>query len=167
MDPVAWKEKISTLFSRYKYVCIVVLIGLVLMSIPSQDEPAPQALSETAQVETQDMTAQLEAILSMIEGVGKVQVLLTVSEGEQIQYVYDEDRDQEADSSSVRRDTVIISDSERSDQGLVQQVIPPVYLGAIIVCEGGDIPSVQLDVVTAVSNATGLSADRITVLKMK
>lgn len=167
MDPVTWKEKLSDLISRYKYVCIVVLAGLVLMSIPSQETAEPQPQSNDTLQETDDMSAQLEEILSMIDGVGKVQVLLTVSEGEQIQYVYDEDRNQGSDSSSVRRDAVIISDSERSDQGLIQQIIPPVYLGAIVVCEGGNIPSVQLDVITAVSNATGLSTDRITVLKMK
>jgi len=167
MDPVTWKDKLSTFFSRYKYVCIVVLVGLVLMSFPGQKNTTPQAIPEVSQTETIDLSSQLEAILSMINGVGKIRVLLTVSEGEQVQYVYDEDRNQGAESSSVRRDTVIISDADRSDQGLVQQVIPPVYLGAIVVCEGGDIPSVQLDIVTAVSNATGLSADRITVLKMK
>ncbi len=167
MDSVNWKDKISVLFSRYKYVCIVVLVGLVLMSFPELDsrETVPQQ-SEVPQ-QTGDMASQLEDILSAIEGVGKVQVLLTVSEGEQVCYVYDEDRDQDSDSSSIRRDTVIVSDSDRTDQGLVEQVIPPVYLGAIIVCQGGDDPSVRLDVVTAVSNATGLSADRITVLKMK
>lgn len=167
MDPVNWKEKLSSFFSRYKYVCIVVLVGLVLMSLPGQEATVSQPIPEPAQETSYDISAQLKSILSMIDGVGKVDVLLTISEGEQIQYVYNEDRDQGADTSSLRRDTVIISDSQRSDQGLVQQVIPPVYLGAIVVCEGGDIPSVKLDVVTAVSNATGLSADRITVLKMK
>lgn len=167
MDPMIWKEKLSAFFSRYKYVCIVVLVGLVLMSLPGQEDEQTQTVSEHSVPEESTITAQLESILSMIEGVGKVQVLLTVSEGEQIQYVYDEDRDQGTDSSSVRRDTVIISDAERSDQGLIEQVIPPVYLGAVVVCEGGDIPSVQLNIVKAVSNATGLSADRITVLKMK
>lgn len=167
MDSVNWKGKLSDLFSRYKYVCLVVLVGLVLMAIPSQEASEPQPQASVIQENTNDISDRLEDILSMIDGVGRVKVLLTVSEGEQIQYVYDEDRDQDADSSSLRRDTVIISDSERSDQGLIQQVIPPIYLGAVIVCEGGDIPSVQLDVITAVSNATGLSTDKITVLKMK
>lgn len=167
MDPVIWKEKLSAFFSRYKYVCLVVVAGLILMSLPSQKDPQAQTVSEISVPEETTITSQLESILSMIEGVGKVRVLLTVSEGEQIQYVYDEDRNQGMDSSSVRRDTVIISDSDRSDQGLIEQVIPPVYLGAVVVCEGGGIPSVQLNIVKAVSNATGLSADRITVLKMK
>lgn len=167
MDSVNWKERLSTLLSRYKYVCIVVLAGLVLMSIPSREADETTAQPETVSQIPQDMSAQLEQILSVIDGVGKVRVLLTEAEGERTQYVYDEDRDQSGESSSLRRDTVIISDSERADRGLVEQVNPPIYLGAIIVCEGGDNPSVQLNVINAVSNATGLSTDRITVLKMK
>ena len=46
-------------------------------------------------------------------------------------------------------------------------VLSPTYLGAVIVCQGGDSPTVKLAIVEAVSNATGLSADKITVLKMK
>jgi len=41
------------------------------------------------------------------------------------------------------------------------------YRGAVVVCQGGDNASVRLAVVEAVSNATGLTSDRITVLKMK
>ena len=40
-------------------------------------------------------------------------------------------------------------------------------VGAIIVCQGGDSPTVRLNIVEAVSNVTGIGSDRITVLKMK
>jgi stage III sporulation protein AG len=64
-------------------------------------------------------------------------------------------------------DTVIITDSSRNESGLIRQVNPPVYLGAIVLCQGGDRPSVRLAIVDAVSKVTGLGADRISVLKMK
>ena len=50
---------------------------------------------------------------------------------------------------------------------MVRTIVPPVYLGAIIVCQGGDSPAVRLAVVEAVSNVTGIGSDRITVEKMK
>jgi hypothetical protein len=40
-------------------------------------------------------------------------------------------------------------------------------MGAVIVCQGADKPVVRLAIVEAVADATGLSTDTITVLKMK
>jgi stage III sporulation protein AG len=62
---------------------------------------------------------------------------------------------------------VIITDSDRAQQGLISQVLPPSYLGAVIVCQAGDQPEVKLAVVEAVCDAVGLTADKISVLKMK
>lgn len=41
----------------------------------------------------------------------------------------------------------------------------PRFVGALIVCEGGDRADVQLNVTQAVSALTGLSSDRITVVR--
>ena len=40
-------------------------------------------------------------------------------------------------------------------------------MGAIVVCQGGDNATVRLAIIEAVSNVTGLGADKISVLKMK
>jgi stage III sporulation protein AG len=79
--------------------------------------------------------------------------------------VYQTDSDSSGDSS--RLDTVIITDGDRAQNGLIQQVLPATYLGAIIVCEGGDRAEVRLAIAEAVSHFTGLGMDRISVLKMK
>ena len=95
-----------------------------------------------------------------------VQVLLTESAGEMT--VYQTDRDEGGGSDgALRADTVIITDSNRAQSGLVQQILPPKYQGAIIVCQGGDSPAVRLAIVEAVCKVTGLGADRVSVLKMK
>lgn len=41
----------------------------------------------------------------------------------------------------------------------------PRFVGALIVCEGGDCADVQLKVTQAVSALTGLSSERISVVK--
>ena len=93
----------------------------------------------------------------------RMQVLLTVAAGEQTIYHSDEN----STDTSVRLETVIITDSQRNQQALVQQVLPESYRGAIVVCQGADSPAVKLAIVEAVSRATGLGADSISVLKMK
>ncbi len=159
-------EKVKSLAVKNKYAILVVLIGAGLMLIPSS--PSKDALPpEQETVAQRNPQEELEDILYQIEGVGKVSVLLTVLEGEQTLYAYDEDDNDANGSTSTRRDAVLVTDSQRNQSGLVLQRIPPVYQGAVVVCQGGDDPRVRLAVVDAVSNATGLGADRITVLKMK
>lgn len=160
MDTTA--NRIKALIAQYKYVMIVIAAGLALMLLPTgKDTEHITTAAETKSSCT--MQESLEEILGRIQGVGKVKVLLTQAQGERTVYVYD----QSSSGDSVRSDAVIITDSERTQGGLIAQVIPPVYLGAIIVCEGGDMPTVQLAVVEAVCDATGLSADKISVWKMK
>lgn len=155
-------KQITRLAGKYKYVLILVLSGLALMLLPKSEAPEPAAVSAQI-IQEESLDNLLESILSKIQGVGKVQVLLTEAQGMRTVYVTDESTASDSSKSS----TVILTDQNRAQEGLVSQIIPPVYLGAVIVCQGGDIPSVKLSVVEAVSDATGLSADRITVLKMK
>ncbi len=143
---------------RYRFALLVVLLGVVLMLLPTgraePDEPA-----ETKPAEKATLTEELTAILGQIQGVGNVRVLLTEEVGVQTVYQTDEQGD--------RVETVIITGADRAQQGLVSQVIPCRYRGAVIVCSGGDDPVVQLRVMEAVSKVTGLRSDQISVQKMK
>ena len=164
MDWVTLRSRGKELVRRYRYVLLVVLAGLFLMALP--DGKNAKAAPEPAAAVTeprQDLQTDLEEILSQIQGAGRVRVLLTQREGEQTVYQTDED----STSSGVRSDTVLLSGADRSQTGLVRQINPPTYLGAVIVCQGADSASVRLAIVSAVGSVTGLSTDKITVLKMK
>ncbi len=164
MDWVTLRSRGKELVKKYRYVLLVVLAGLFLMVLP--DGKNAKAAPETATAETeprQDLQTELEEILSQIQGAGRVRVLLTQREGEWTVYQTDED----STSSGVRSDTVLLSGADRSQTGLVRQINPPTYLGAVIVCQGADSASVRLAIVAAVGSVTGLSTDKITVLKMK
>lgn len=167
MDWMSVTGKIRTLAGRYKYVLLILLAGILLMSLPeAREEPIkPDApLPETG---SRSKSEELEEILSQIDGVGKVRVMLTEAAGSETIYQTDEDRNQSSDAEDLRVETVIVSGSDRTEKGLVRTIVPPVYLGAIIVCQGGDSPVVRLSVIQAVSNVTGIGTDRITVVKMK
>ena len=159
MDWVTLRSRGKELVRKYRYVLLVVLAGLFLMALP--DGKNAKAAPEPAAAETeprQDLQTELEEILSQIQGAGRVRVLLTQREGERTVYQTDED----SASSGVRSDTVLLNGSDRSQTGLVRQVNPPTY-----VCQGADSASVRLAIVSAVGSVTGLSTDKITVLKMK
>lgn len=158
------RKQLINLVKEYKYVALILAIGILLMLLPEKQEMPDSAPVQSSE---ENLQTQLEEILSQIRGVGKVRVLLTVESGERTLYIRDEDRSESSENSQTRSQAVIITDSDRAQQGLISQVLPPSYLGAVIVCQGGDQPAVKLAVVEAVCDAVGLTADKISVLKMK
>jgi stage III sporulation protein AG len=160
MDMESGKEQIIRSVKKYQYVLWVVLLGIFLMLLPQkQESPGREIPAETEAALT--LEEELSAMLSKISGVGKAEVLLTELSGSST--IYQTDTTQNQGNS----DTVIVMDRNREEQGLVKQVLPPVYKGALVVCQGADSASVRLSVVDAVKSVTGLSSDCITVLKMK
>lgn len=166
MDWVAWKNTMVEFAKKYRYVLLVVLVGLVLLALPEETEPVAQPESVQAE-EKQNLQEDLATILSQIAGAGKVEVLLTQVTGEETIYQTDEDISTGESTSDVRSDTVLVTGADRSETGLVRQVNPPTYQGAIVLCQGADSAQVKLSIVEAVMSVTGLRSDCITVLKMK
>ena len=163
MDLGKYKGKIIALILKYKYVIIVLLIGLVLMLIPfgsESNDTVEETFTPQKEVSAEE---KLSLILSQVHGAGEVRVLLTVSQGEEIIY----QTDSEDTGETVRIETVVITGSDRTEYGLVRKTFSETYRGAIIVCQGADDPTVRLAIVDAVSKVTGLGADKISVMKMK
>ena len=168
MDFIKWKTRISETIGQYKYVWIVLLAGVMLMMIPDRkDEKQKYESGETVIATEYDMQDQMASILSHIAGAGRVEVMLTVAQGERIIYQTDSTYTQSETTTDTRTQTILITDGQRNETGLVHQKNPPVYEGAIVLAEGADQPSVKLAIVEAVSDVTGLGADKISVLKMK
>ena len=163
MEWLAGKEDILKYIKKYRYVLLVVLAGLFLMAIPAEEEPEVQPQPTAVAEERKDLQDSLADILGQISGAGKVEVLLTQAAGTQTVYQTDED----ISGENIQRKTVIVTNADREETGLIQQVNPPVYLGAVVLCQGADDANVQLSIVRAVMSATGLTSDHITVLKMK
>ena len=168
MDIRQMKQKLTDLVKKYKYSALILTIGLALMIMPTDfGRDKADAQPQTTVENESSVSRELAKILASIEGVGRVEVMLTVSSGPQTVYQTDKTQSQGGSESSSRQDTVIITDADRNEMGLITQVLSERYQGAIIVCQGAASPSVRLAVMEAVANATGLSSDRICVLKMK
>lgn len=160
MDLESRRQQFITYIKKYRYVIWILLLGVLMMVIPER-KPEQQTAPTSSEAEENELERELAEILSRISGVGKTDVLLTEESGSDT--IYQTDTGQNA--SNV--DTVILTDGSREEMGLIKQVLPPVYRGAIVVCQGADSASVRLAVVEAVKSVTGLSSDCIKVLKMK
>jgi stage III sporulation protein AG len=168
MDIRAGGEKLIHWIKKYRYPILILLIGVLLMVLPGKREDKEKMVSESIVSDAKaDPSKELAQILGRIQGVGKVEVMLTVKAGETTFYQSDEDISTTETGSTVRKETVIVTDANRQQTPLVTQILSPEYLGAVIVCQGANDVQVRLAVVEAVSKATGLSTDKITVLKMK
>lgn len=164
MDWLALKDKLQQWAGKYRYVIIALLVGIVLMLLPSRQEKVNQTqITTEPAVQKQDVQNELTQILTQIDGVGDVRVMLTIASGEETVF----QTNTESTGDTCRIDTVIVTDSDRKEQGLIQKLNPPKYMGAIVVCEGAGNAAVKLAVVEAVSRVAGLGADQISVLKMK
>lgn len=161
MDLTSLREKAGQLIKKYKFVILILILGIALMLIPGTTEKKEETpVTSQPEAQQESLDEQLSEILSNIQGAGRVQVMLTTKAGAQTVYQTDQ-------PSTDRQDTVIITDDNRAQSGLVQQVISPTYRGAIVLCQGADSATVCLAIKDAVSKVTGLDTSEISVLKMK
>lgn len=122
-----------------------------------------------------DLSLQLEEILQQIDGVGKVNVLITYSQTNEIVPMYNQDISQkdteETDTNGGTRkitetDTkreVIYEESSGEKKPITQSVISPKIEGAIITAQGGNDTGVKANIIQAVEAVTGLSSHKIQV----
>lgn len=155
-------KDIRAVLKKYRGAVLVLLCGIALMCLPRQQETKKAAVPEEQQQQTLEQA--LEKILSQVSGAGKVRVLLSGQLSETKRYQTD---DTQSGSGELRQETVILTGENRVQTALVRQTEAATYRGAIVVCQGAENPKVALSVVQAVAAVTGLSTNRITVLKMK
>lgn len=122
-----------------------------------------------------NLEQELEDILSRIDGAGKVKVLVTYSESNQIVAMYNENKNisvtEETDSEGGTR-TIETTDSNKeiildgSNNPVTEKVVMPKIEGAIIIAEGGGDAVIKSSIVQAVSAVTGLASHKVQVFKM-
>lgn len=113
-----------------------------------------------------DMENQLKRILEKIDGVGKVDVMVTVVGTEE--YIYAEEekiKTGENDSSEEKQYVIIGSNGDK--QALLKKIISPEISGVVIICEGGDSNIIKERVYNTISAVLNISSQRIYVTKLK
>ena len=159
-----------------KYVLLVLLLGVVLLLLPTGGDKKTGE-GENAAVDPQnaerperELEARLEEILSLVDGAGEVRVLLTLStDGERVlardTETSSEDRDGEG-RSETSESAVIVSRSGGGSEAVEVSYNYPSYRGAVVAAEGAGDPRVKLNLLEAVKAATGLSGERIVVCRL-
>ena len=154
---------------KYRYVLLVVLVGAVLLLLPTgggaSAQPDGTAAGAALDYDPSELEARLEAALSRVEGAGEVEVVLTVRSGPRQVLAEDRTQEREGDRESGESTTVLLSRGSAGEETVAVEQRSPQFRGALVVCSGGDDPAVRLTLTQAVSAVTGLGADRISICK--
>ena len=162
------KRKLTTplaVLGKYKYVLLVAALGTLLLLWPTERKDgaaAPADTSPAAGTDLAETEKAMEDILGKINGVGRVEVMLTLHSGGE--RVLAQDSSLRYSGSAQSPDSYERSSQPVTDAGGVV-VTQEKYRGALVVCEGGGNDAVRFQVVSAVSALTGLGSDRIAVVK--
>lgn len=161
MGKVRWSE----LWKKYKFVLLVVMVGIILMLLPvsSQTKETEENKSQIPQ-ESFDLAAmeqRMEEVLGKIDGVGKLRLMLTLQSGTRLTLAEDTQRDQDR----TQREIVTLNRGSGNQEIVITNRFYPVYQGAVVVCQGADSSAVRLAITETVQALTGLPSDRIRVAK--
>ncbi len=172
--PDEWKNKLSGI-KNIKMLLILGFAGILLIFLselisPDKNKKHEEKNKTTISKYEAYMESQLEEILKKIEGVGKVNVLITFEGTEEYIYAYEnkENISENGESkSSQTENKYIFVQKEGNKEALVKKVINPCVSGVLVVCEGGGISSVKEKVYNAVSVSLGIPINRIYVDTLK
>ena len=160
MGKVRWSE----LWKKYKFVLLVVLVGVMLMLLPvssGTEEPTAEARASEESFDLEAEERRMEELLGRIDGVGKLRLMLTLQSGTRLTLA----EDTQSDSGRTTRETLTLNRGSGSQEVVVTNRYYPVYQGAVVVCQGADSSAVRLAITETVQALTGLPSDRIQVAK--
>ena len=158
---------------------LLLVIAMPVEKIQEKGSQAPQVAVEehgekSKEVNTDDMTAMLEKrledTLSLIDGAGKVRVMITLKDtGEK---VVEKDLTRRTDTASGGTETTDLSHSSvyardgSSETPYVSNELTPQVEGVLVVAQGGGNSMVKQNILQSVMALFPLEAHKITIVKM-
>ena len=136
------------------------------------------AINEEHTMTTDDLTEQLETILSKIQGVGEVQVFVNYSETSEVIAMYNEttktsNTEENDTAGGIRKiqetdsqKDIIYQEENGEKTPITQKVIQPKIEGAIITAKGAKSAEIKANIIQAVEAVTGLATHKIQVFEM-
>lgn len=168
-------------FPKAKFAAIAAVAGLLLIMFPfssfgGDDQPKTTDSRYSEGFDVDELERKIKKILSVCDGVGRVDVVLTIKAGAENVYEHDvsqnikkqDGEDGASQSNSEQTRTLVLTrDSTYGESPVIVRQNYPQLMGAVIVCDGGGNDRVRLKVLEAVKALTGISADNISIIKMK
>lgn len=140
-------------------IAIGVIAGIVLIIIGSMNskqpdlKPAEEPLINLSETYTEKLEIKLRELIESIDGVSNAKVMLTLDSGSE--YIYAQN------NSENKREYVIISEADKSETLTLVKEINPKIRGVVVVCQGGNNPVVQSQIINLLSTLFNLPSNRV------
>ena len=154
----------------------ILLIGISPMLKTDNQSKLKQEIIPSAEEYATALEARLEKILGRIDGVGEVEVMITLKSGYTYTYAVTEkvnsdvseeyksdDQRKSQQKNTTEQSYVMVEDG---GSPLVTALNEPEIKGVVVVCAGGGAPKVVAQVTAAVKTALDISSAKITVSKI-
>lgn len=176
----------QTLFKRDKTMKIVLILGIAGIALiflstyltPKKKSTETAAIAVSTKAYTEELEQKLTTILGGIDGVGQTEIMVTLENG--VEYVYaneekintnttedygsnDKKKVQEKEDYEQK---LILVEGTNGKEALIQKQLEPKVQGVVVVCEGGESAVVQQRVISAVTTALNINANRVCVTKL-
>lgn len=170
-----WIQKIGPLRMGIVVVCGVFLMVLSweggMFSTEKDKETAVMSEAEengnTAETTLEEYKKtreeELKQLLRKVEGVGNVEVMLTIHASQE--KVTLKDNSMKGENSEEK--TVLVENENRDSLPYVVQEREPEIEGVVIVCDGGNDSSVKREITDAVSALFSIESHKIKIMKSK
>ena len=158
-------------------IAIVIVTGILLLVLSStdrwqagsgKDEEVTQVSRENS-VETgtdnyrEEMESQVKDILEKVDGVGAVDVMITLKASKEKVTL----KDNSVNADKSEEETVLVEDENNNTSPYVIQEMEPEIEGIIVVCTGGERPAVQREIIAGISALFPVESHKIKVMKSK
>ena len=140
--------------------------------------PGAEPLNHSDFARESALEARLEAFFALVEGAGKVRVMISPFAGRETVFAVDVNKSEalttETDGQGGARETrqqqsqektVMVTDRQGTDRPLILREIEPAIGGVVIIAQGGDNPMVRDALTRAARAVLGLDAHQIQILK--
>lgn len=192
-DIKAWLQKLKEGKGNLWLTCLLLGLLLLVITIPAGDETPPEAVADgtsaegaenvneitNVQKDAASLERRLESMLRQVEGVGEVEVMITLcSSGEKI--VEKDVRSTDGESEQSQADqSGSASSGEREESTIyerlaggaevpyVKEVREPRVEGVVVAAEGGGNSVTAAEITNAVMALFGIDAHKIVVMKKK
>lgn len=174
------KEKNSKRFveNAVIFLILLVIVIIVINSLYGKEEKEEVVATNhlvVDQAEPEGLETKLSKILSMIEGAGKVNVMISYLSTEEQVPLYDwkenttvtEEKDKEGGTRKTEQtsneQSVIYEESNNQRTPVIKQTKMPEIIGVIVVAEGANNIKVKDNLIKAVEATVNVAAHRIQV----
>ena len=138
------KKTVIQALKKYRFVALILLVGLVLMLLPTSGEKTEGEREEHSQVYSLSQTEQrLESLLRNMQGVGQVNVMLTLKSGSTLELAKDSSTSVRDNETKRESDIVTVSRGSGSEEVVVTQERYPIYTKTADVVVSNDTTAVS------------------------